>query len=120
MIDGEMDRKRRHGPEPLPASEKRSLCVSVRLNAAELALLDEKRGRLARGEWLRMAALDVVPPVVPEINQEAWFVLSKVAGNLSTLARAARDGFKLNFEEIRSEISSFRRALMDSKESMKK
>lgn len=69
---------------------------------------------------MRMAALDVVPPVVPEINHEAWFVLSKVSGNLSTIAKSLRDEIKLNFSEIRSEVSAFRKALIDAKRSLRK
>ncbi len=35
----------------------RTYCVSVRLNNAELQLLNTKRGTTSKGEWLRMASL---------------------------------------------------------------
>jgi hypothetical protein len=37
----------------------------VRLNPAELAQFDAKRGRLARGEWLHAALLNRWPPAAP-------------------------------------------------------
>ena len=82
-------RRRRHGPEPLPAEALRAHCVSVRLNPAELALLDAKRGRLARGEWLRAAALHQLPSPPPDpIALEQWQQLSRVGANLNQIAAA--------------------------------
>ena len=82
-------RRRRHGPEPLPAEALRAHCVSVRLNPAELALLDAKRGRLARGEWLRAAALHHLPPPPPDpIALDQWQQLSRVGANLNQIAAA--------------------------------
>jgi hypothetical protein len=48
-------RRRLHGPEPLPPGERCTHTISVRLISTELALLDAKRGRLARGEPTRSA-----------------------------------------------------------------
>lgn len=39
----------------IPSETVRSYCVSVRLNAEELQLLNIKRGSYKKGEWLRMA-----------------------------------------------------------------
>ena len=80
------------GPKPLPLLEKRLHCVSVRLNAIELARLDELRGSVQRGEWLRMAALDAVPASVPAINQTAWIELSRLASNLNQAQAAINRG----------------------------
>jgi hypothetical protein len=67
-------RRRRHGPEPLPRGERRTHTISVRLNPMELALLDAKRGRLARGEWMRAALLcprrSKSEP--PGVRQKTW------------------------------------------------
>jgi hypothetical protein len=63
--------------------------VSVRLNPAELALLDAKRGRLARGEWLRAAALHHLPPSPPDpIALDQWQRLARVGANLNQMAAA--------------------------------
>lgn len=87
MSDIDPKKKRRYGPEPLPAGEARGHCVSVRLNSAELALLDAKRAgaMMQRGEFLRAAALHKIPKsrVVPELNRTAWAELARLAGNLN-------------------------------------
>ena len=77
------DRAARRGPVPLHAEDKRVNCVSVRLNNRELAMLDGKRGKFQRGEWLRIAALDQLPPTVPELNVRAWSELARLAANLN-------------------------------------
>lgn len=81
------ERKAKRGPAPLPETEKRGHCVSVRLNDAELATLDanRKQNRMQRGEWLRSAALDVLPPVIPSCNSELWTKLAPVSANLNQL-----------------------------------
>ncbi|MCU1795024.1 hypothetical protein [Pectobacterium polaris] len=60
-------------------------CISVRLNDEELSLLNEKRGRHRKGEWLRMAFLHNLPPVIPPINLEAWKTLGEVSQKLDRL-----------------------------------
>lgn len=88
----ELPRKRRRGPVPRPAEELRLHSVSCRLTDAELATLDERRGEVSRGEWLRRAALSQPPRVVPTINKEAWSELSRTASNLNQLTRALNEG----------------------------
>lgn len=103
---------RRRGPKPLPAGEKREHCVSVRLNDAELALVDAQRGHRQRGEWLRMAAIDQLPPTIPALNREAWAALSKSAGNLATVGNAMRKGAYVEAEQLREVVATFRAALI--------
>lgn len=81
--------RRRHGPSPLDASDKRTHTVSVRLNDAELALLDSRRGavQMQRGEYLRAAALHRLPPTIPAVNREMWAELARTAANLNQIAR---------------------------------
>lgn len=100
----------------LPAAERREHCVSVRLNDAELAFLDRWRGKHRRGEWLRISALYESPPVVPELNREAWLVLAKCAGNLSTIACAMRNGEYVQIENIRAAVTDFRAALIEARQ----
>lgn len=40
----------------------RQHCVSVRLNKEELQFLNEKRGNIRKGEWLRKSFLNTTPP----------------------------------------------------------
>lgn len=66
-------------------NQLRSHCVSVRLNNEELTLLNEKRGRHRKGEWLRLSLLNKLPAVIPAINIEAWKSLSEISQKLNRL-----------------------------------
>lgn len=66
-------------------NQLRSHCVSVRLNNEELTLLNEKRGRHRKGEWLRLSLLNKLPAVVPAINIGAWKSLSDISQKLNKL-----------------------------------
>jgi hypothetical protein len=85
-------RKRRHGPAPKAAHELRQHSVSCRLTDAELALLDSRRGKVSRGEWLRRAAFGQPPRIVPELNKAAWSDLARVSANLNQLTRGINSG----------------------------
>ncbi|EKS6587299.1 hypothetical protein [Citrobacter sp. Cb127] len=69
----------------LSHNQLRSHCISVRLNDEELTLLNEKRGRHRKGEWLRLSLLNKLPAVVPAINFEAWKSLSEISQKLNKL-----------------------------------
>lgn len=86
------EKKRRHGPKPKPPHEQRRHAVSCRLTDAELATLDERRGEVSRGEWLRVSAMSKPPRIVPTINKVAWSDLSRTAANLNQLTRAINEG----------------------------
>ena len=109
-------RRRRHGPAPLDPTVKRDHCVSVRLNGDELAWLDAARSavRMQRGEYLRAAAMDKLPPTIPELNREAWVSLSRAASNLNQLAKAVnQSGFSdSDFQPIQSALADFRKSLI--------
>lgn len=64
----------------------RTHCVSVRLNNAELSKLNTLRGNYAKGEWLRMASLQKLPPIIPAINTEAWKAFSEISQKLNRIA----------------------------------
>lgn len=105
------DRSKRRGPEPL--SDPRNHCVSTRLNDSELTQLDSQRGSMARGEYLRCAALDELPPTIPEINREAWAELSRAASNLNQIAKAYNiDTRHSDWESVTKTLKEFRAALI--------
>jgi hypothetical protein len=109
--------RRRYGPAPLDPADKRGHCVSVRLNIAELARLDAQRGPHQRGEWLRMAALDKLPPAPPPpINRDAWAQLARSASNLNQLAHHLNSTGLIadaaDAQRIRAVLDDFRRALI--------
>jgi polyphosphate kinase len=64
----------------------RTHCVSVRLNNAELQLLNTKRGSTPKGEWLRMASLQRLTTIVPPINVSAWRTLAEINQKLNRIA----------------------------------
>lgn len=106
------DRRHRRGPKPKPPEELRTHCVSVRLSAAELEQLDAKRGPLQRGEWLRVAALDRLPPIIPELNRQTYSELARSAANLNQLAFRANSGEMPELGELRAALKQFRDALI--------
>ncbi|MEH5224930.1 hypothetical protein PO498_16840 [Klebsiella variicola] len=71
--------------EKLTNNQLRSHCVSVRLNDEELTLLNERRCRHPKGEWLRLSLLNKLPAVVPAINIEAWKTLGEISQKLNKL-----------------------------------
>ncbi len=64
----------------------RTHCVSVRLNNAELQLLNTKRGSTSKGEWLRMAFLQKLPTIVPPVNIDTWKTLGEINQKLNRIA----------------------------------
>ena len=109
------DRRHRRGPRPKPPEQLRTHCVSVRLSTAELEQLDQRRGPLQRGEWLRVAALDVLPPTIPELNRDAWEALSRSASNLNQLAYRLNTGDVPELGEVLAELRAFRSALIGAR-----
>ncbi|ELY3449217.1 MULTISPECIES: ATP-binding protein [Enterobacteriaceae] len=96
--------------DKLPDNEIRSHCISVRLNEEELIILDSKRGQYKKGEWLRMASLNKLPPVLPEINREAWVKLGNLSQDLNHLLNHL-DSKSPDSELTRTELFALRRQI---------
>lgn len=113
-MSADESKRRRRGPVPLDAADKREHTVSVRLNEAELARLDAQRSavQMQRGEYLRAAALHRLPPAIPVVNREAWMALSRTAANLNQIAKRLNVGDSVILEELVDELAAFRRALI--------
>lgn len=114
------ERRRRRGPIPLDPSERRDHCVSVRLNTKELARLDGRRDLFERGEWLRMAALDQLPPSIPVLNREAWVKLAHLAANLNQFQAAINQGRATCYpptflESVLVQVQALRRDLLGNR-----
>ena len=84
-------------------NEVRTHCVSVRLNEEELSILDSKRGPYKKGEWLRMASLNKLPPVLPEINREAWVKLGSKSPD-SELTRTELFALRRQIKTLRDHL----------------
>lgn len=103
---------------PQPAAQKpryrgaarRLHCVSVRLNAAELAKVQTwTRGAAHRkklGQVLRDAALGRTTVVVPQVNQTCWEELARTLSNLNQLA------YHLNSGRIPEDVRPLLRTLL--------
>lgn len=105
-------KKRQGGPGRVPVPDLRHHCVSVRLNDEELGQLDRRRGTMARGEWMRCAALDKLPPVVPEPNPQKWSELARHGANLNQIARHLNAGGDADVAAIRAALDDYRAALL--------
>ncbi|KEL09018.1 hypothetical protein [Escherichia coli] len=96
--------------DKFPENEIRHHCISVRLNEEELIILDSKRGQYKKGEWLRMASLNNPPPVLPEINREAWIKLGSLSQDLNYLL-SHLDSKSPDSELTRTELFALRRQI---------
>lgn len=105
---------KKRGPKILSPEQKRVYTVSVRLNESEMRLLNLQRNKIQKGEFLRLSFLNSAPPVVPEINQNLYFELSKCAGSLATVAAEMRSGGFVQLTEIENLIKNFRLLLITS------
>ncbi|WP_416821611.1 hypothetical protein [Cronobacter sakazakii] len=94
----------------IPSEAVRSYCVSVRLNVEELQLLNIKRGSYKKGEWLRMASLQKLPPIIPAINTEAWKTLSDISQKLNRIV-AHIDGKSKDSQLTHTELFAVKRQL---------
>lgn len=110
-------RTKRQGKHGRAVEDPRTHCVSVRLNDEELEILNKKRGTMKKGEWLRCAALDKLPPIIPEPNIKKWQDLAKAASNLNQIAHWLNINKQAILNEqqinrIRQTITEFRAALI--------
>ena len=114
------NRSSRRGPARLPRREKRDHCVSTRFNNEELSQLDDRRGVHQRGQWLRMVALDNIPPTIPTLNQQAWLALERLAKDLKQVPSAEKgNGLKSHqtivIADLMDAISTLRLQLLGVK-----
>ncbi|MGE4696856.1 hypothetical protein [Yersinia enterocolitica] len=94
----------------MPTEALRSFCVSVRLNIEELQILEVKRGSYKKGEWLRMASLQKIPPIIPAVNLNAWKALSDISQKLNRIATHI-DGKSKESQLTHTELFAVKRQL---------
>jgi len=105
--------KKRHGFAPLP--ERRRTCVlKIRLRLDEKNLLSgrAKQRKKPLASYIREAALNRMPPIIPEINHECWQKLAPISANLNQLTHHLNGGLMLEAVEIRRIFSELRSALI--------
>ena len=91
--------------------ELRSHCVSSRFAPSELATLDERRGKIPRGEYVRRCTFGTPPVPIPQPNVERYAELARAAGNLNQIARKVNEG-KFDFDEVIRDLAVFRMKLI--------
>ena len=108
------DKTRTYGPDPLPPDQLRSKRLSVYVTDAELADLQHRAAlvHMRTPAYLRECALNKLPPVVPKINKEAWFALSKAAANLNHLSKKMNFVGMVEASLIMRELEDFRQNLL--------
>ena len=94
--------------------DKRTVTVSTRLTPAETVRLDNLRGKVQRGTYLRLILTDNVPPYIPAINRQAYAELSRLSSNLNQIARAfnAAGIIPEDIADIQSLIAELRLSLI--------
>ncbi len=75
-----------------PGEKLRLHTISVRLAPDELSVLDDQRQSMRRADYMRLALLNRLPVVVPQVNQAAWSAHGRLAANLNQLLRAVHAG----------------------------
>ncbi|EEY9907778.1 hypothetical protein [Enterobacter roggenkampii] len=90
----------------------RHFCISVRLNQAELELLNNRRGKHKKGEWLRLTFLNHTPTNIPLVNVEAWKMLSELSQKLNRIAIHI-DGKSKDSKLTHTELFAVKRLLVE-------
>ncbi|AYX98989.1 TPA: hypothetical protein ACS1E0_003556 [Klebsiella aerogenes] len=90
----------------------RHFCISVRLNQAELELLNNRRGKHKKGEWLRLTFLNHTPTNIPLLNVEAWKMLSDISQKLNRIANHI-DGKSKDSKLTHTELFAVKRLLVE-------
>lgn len=111
----------RLGRRKLPDEQRRTAAsLNVRFNKHEWETVERKAADagVSPTEWARLAALDRDPPprrAVPELNEQAWRELARLAaalnGALWRFRPGAEDGLRELFLSVREELHSLRMTL---------
>jgi hypothetical protein len=111
----------RLGRRKLPDEQRRTAAsLNVRFNKQEWETVERKAtaAGVSPTEWARLAALGRDPPprrAVPELNEQAWRELARLAaalnGALWRVRPGAENGLKELFLSVRGELHSVRMAL---------
>lgn len=98
--------------------------ILVRATDEQLAIIDARcralstpTRRMPRSHYILHAAFDTFPPVVPELNRQAWQELARTAGNLNQIMRRINSGMlepslKADTQEIREALRALRQMII--------
>jgi hypothetical protein len=109
--------KRRRGPAPKPAEEKRTNRLSVYFTDTEYAdMLKRVPRRAELCNYIRAQVLDGEMEhrlFVPEINQKAYNELGRVASNVNQIARKLNAANIIDLSQLQAELAALRLALIE-------
>ncbi len=109
--------RRKRGPTPKPLESQRKHRIAVYLNDAELKIINgfSELSHVCPAAYLRRAALNTPPVVIPELNKEVWQVLGKAAANLNQLSKLLNSNDLSYLSQTREALVRFRQALVEPK-----
>lgn len=97
--------------------QRRTVSVSVRLTPDEAALLDERRGSMQRGAFMREIFLrspNVLRPLTPALNREAYVELARAAATLHDINHRYNKVGDIDVMKLRQALAVFRLKLIDA------
>lgn len=91
--------------------------IIMRVSAEELCSIDRLASArsMRRATFLRAAALDSIPPVVPPINQHALAELHRIGSNINQIAHSVNCGNSPGLDELRAQCAALRLALLEAR-----
>lgn len=95
---------------------KRTHCISVRMNSDELQRLNQVRGRIRRGTYLRLLFNGSRLVQVPEVNRQAYASLARSAANLNQIAHKLNISQHIEMREALDALREFRQRLIGASE----
>lgn len=102
----------RRGRKKLEEQDRRVVVVKACLSPGEAVILDARRNRLTRGAFLRAAAIDSIPQIIPPVNASLHADLGRALGNLATISTAMRGGDFIEVDECREAVRRVRNLLI--------
>ncbi|WP_281184440.1 plasmid mobilization protein [Trichlorobacter lovleyi] len=107
--------KHKRGPTPKNPSEQRTHRIAVYLNTAEFKVVSgfSQLSKTCPAAYLRKAALNTPPIVIPQLNQQVWQQLGHAAANLNQIAKSLNSGDLNYLSETRIALIRFRQALVE-------
>ncbi len=85
--------------------------VIIRVSPSEHSEMLARAGKMRLAPWLRAAALDAIPPTIPQINRDALAELHRVGANLNQIARKLNSSGEVDLHDLRSTVSELRATL---------
>lgn len=106
---------RRRGPTPKPLESQRKHRIAVYLNSSEWKIINgfSELSHVCPAAYLRKAALNTPPVVIPQLNQDVWEQLGRAAANLNQIAKSLNSSDFNYLVEVRTALIRFRRALVE-------